>query len=41
MVKYVESSINEVRRFSSMFRNSVTCIPIALPPCGIPDADTV
>ncbi len=41
-VKYVERSTNEVRRFSSMFRGSVTCIPIAPPPlCGTPDADTV
>jgi hypothetical protein len=42
LVKYVERSINEVRRFSSMFKNTVTVIPIAPPPlCGIPDADTV
>jgi hypothetical protein len=42
LVKYVERSINEVRRFSSMFKNAVTVIPIAPPPlCGIPDADTV
>jgi hypothetical protein len=42
LVKYVERSINEVRRFSSMFKNAVTVIPITPPPlCGIPDADTV
>ncbi len=32
LVKYVERSINEVRRFSSMFKNTVTVIPIAPPP---------
>jgi hypothetical protein len=32
LVKYVERSINEVRRFSSMFKNTVTVIPIASPP---------
>jgi hypothetical protein len=42
LVKYVERSINEVRRFSSMFKSAITVIPIAPPPlCGIPDADTV
>jgi uncharacterized membrane protein YgcG len=42
LVKYVERSTNEVRRFTSMFKGSVTCIPIAPPPlCGIPDAETV
>jgi hypothetical protein len=29
---YVERSMNEVRRFSSMFKNTVNCIPIAPPP---------
>jgi len=39
---YIERSVNEVRRFSAMFKNSVTVIPIAPPPlCGIPDAETV
>ncbi len=42
LAKYTERSINEVRRFSSMFRNTISCIHIASPPlCGIPDADTV
>ncbi len=42
LATYIERSINEVRRFSSMFKNTISCIPIAPPPlCGIPDADTV
>ena len=42
LAKYIERSLNEVRRFTSMFKHTVTCIPIAPPPlCGIPDADTV
>jgi hypothetical protein len=37
----LESS-REVRRFTSIFKHTVTCIPIAPPPlCGIPDGDTV
>ncbi len=35
-------SVNEVRRFSAMFKNTVSCIPVAPPLlCGIPDADTI
>ncbi len=42
LAKYIERSLNEVRRFTSMFKHTVTCIPIAPPPlCGIPNADTV
>jgi hypothetical protein len=42
LAKYIERSVNEVRRFSAMFKNTVSCIPIAPPPlCGIPVADTV
>jgi hypothetical protein len=41
LAKYIERSVNEVRRFSAMFKNTVSCIPIAPPLCGIPDADTV
>jgi hypothetical protein len=42
LAKYIERSLNEVRRFTSMFKHTVTCIPITPPPlCGIPDADTV
>jgi hypothetical protein len=32
LVKYVERSTNEVRRFTSMFKGSISCIPIAPPP---------
>ncbi len=38
---YIERSVNEVHRFSAMFKNSVSVIPIAPPLCGIPDAETV
>jgi hypothetical protein len=42
LAMYVERSMNEVRRFTSMFKSTVNCIPIAPPPlCGIPDSDTV
>jgi hypothetical protein len=32
LAKYIERSLNEVRRFTSMFKHTVTCIPIAPPP---------
>jgi hypothetical protein len=32
LAMYIERSVNEVRRFSAMFKNSVTVIPIAPPP---------
>jgi hypothetical protein len=42
LAKCIERSVNEVRRFSAMFKNTVSSIPLAPPPlCGIPDADTV
>jgi len=34
LATYIERSINEVRRFSSMFKNTISCIPIAPPPCA-------
>jgi hypothetical protein len=32
LAMYIERSVNEVRRFSAMFKNSVTVIPICPPP---------
>ena len=32
LAMYVERSMNEVRRFTSMFKSTVNCIPIAPPP---------
>jgi hypothetical protein len=42
LAKYVERTVNEVRRFNSMFKGSVTVMPFAPPPlCGISDPETV
>ncbi len=39
---YIERAVNEVRRFNSMFKGSVTVLPFAPPPlCGISDPETI
>jgi hypothetical protein len=39
---YIERAVNEVQRFNSMFKGTVTVLPFAPPPlCGISDPETI